>query len=130
MIEKNIDIESLKDIFNEYKKNYNPIINDFTKIYVYKVDNEIVAFLLFTIMYDKCEIIDIFVKNDFRRKRIAQKLINEILVDYNIENITLEVSSENKGAIELYKKLGFNKVAVRKKYYDNSDALLMLKEVR
>jgi len=130
MIEKNIDINNLKNIFNKYKENYNPIINDFTKIYTYSINNEIIAFLLFTIMYDKCEIIDIYVDNNYRRKGIAFKLINEIIKDYKLENITLEVSKDNISAINLYKKLGFKEVAVRKNYYKTTDGLLMLKEVR
>ena len=130
MIIKNIDINLLSDIFKEYKDKYNPIINEFTKIYAYKIDNKIVSFLIFNIMYDKCEIIDIFVSNSYRRKYIAQSLINEISKDYTIDNITLEVSEKNLGAIKLYEKVGFKKVAIRKNYYKDSDGLLMLKEIR
>ena len=32
--------------------------------------------------------------------------------------------------IDLYEKLGFKKIAVRKNYYKDSDGILMLKEVR
>lgn len=130
MIEKNNEIKQLSKIFDEYKTNYNPIINEFTKIYTYIIDNNIVAFLLFTIMYNKCEIIDVFVKEKYRKNGIASKLINEITNDYTVDNITLEVSEKNYKAINLYNKLGFGKVATRKKYYKDSDGLLMLKEIR
>lgn len=130
MIEKNIEIKKLKDIFSEYKDNYSPIINEYTKIYTYAVDNKTVAFLIFMVMYEKCEIIDIFVSNEYRNKRIAQNLINEIEKDYNLENITLEVSNKNIPAINLYKKLGFIEAAKRKNYYNDSDGILMLKEIR
>lgn len=130
MIEKNVSVKELKNIFSKYKENYNPIINEFTYIYTFNIDNKSVAFLIFTLMYGKCEIIDIFVDENYRRIGIAQKLINEIFNDYNIENITLEVSCKNKSAISLYEKLGFKKVAIRKNYYKNSDGILMLKEVR
>ena len=130
MIEKNIDRKKLNNIFNEYKENYSPIINEYTKIYSYIVDNVVVGFLIFTIMYEKCEIIDIFVKKDYRNKKIAQSLINEIVSDYNLENMTLEVSDKNIPAINLYEKLGFKKVAIRKDYYKDSDGILMLKEIR
>ena len=36
----------------------------------------------------------------------------------------------NKSAINLYEKLGFKKITVRKNYYKDSDGILMLKEVR
>ncbi len=54
----------------------------------------------------------------------------EITNDYTVDNITLEVSMLNKNAINLYEKLGFKKIAVRKNYYKDSDGILMLKEVR
>ena len=130
MINKNIDIGKLNSIFKKYKNDYNPIINEFTKIYVYELDNEIVAFLIFNIMYEKCEIVDIYVLDDYRRKGIANSLISEIEKDYNLENITLEVSCMNEFAINLYEKLGFKKAAIRKNYYNDCDGILMVKEIR
>lgn len=130
MILKNNDINSLKEIFEEYKNNYYPVISDFTKIYIYDVDNKIVGFLVFDIIYEKCEIIDIYVSEDYRKRNIAYELINEIEKDFNIENITLEVSTDNIKAINLYKKLGFREVSIRKNYYKDSNAILMLKEIR
>lgn len=130
MILKNNDINSLKEIFEEYKDNYHLVISDFTKIYTYTVDNKIVGFLVFDIMYEKCEIVDIYVSEEYRRRNIAYELINEIERDFNLENITLEVSTDNIKAINLYKKLGFEEASIRKNYYKDSDAILMLKEIR
>ena len=87
-------------------------------------------FVIFNVIYEKCEIIDIFVKEEYRNNSIAQNLIKEILKDFDVENITLEVSKNNKPAINLYEKLGFKAVAPRKNYYSDADGLLMLKEVR
>lgn len=130
MIEKDVDINELIDIFNEYKQNYNPIINEFTKIYCYVLNEKVVSFLVFSVIYDRAEIIDIFVKPEYRRKHIAQTLINEIIKDYDIINITLEVSEKNESAIKLYEKLLFKKSAIRKNYYNDSNGLLMIKEIR
>ena len=41
------------------------------------------------------------------------------------ETITLEVSSTNIGALTLYKKCNFKEVGIRKKYYKDSDAIIM-----
>lgn len=42
--------------------------------------------------------------------------------------ITLEVNEENKSAINLYKKYGFQTIGIRKKYYNNKfDAYIMTK---
>lgn len=129
MIIKDIDINSLNGLFKLYKDNYNPNITEFTHIYVYKFD-EIVSFIIFDIIYDRCEIIDIFTVDNYRNKGIASKLINEIIKDFDIVNITLEVRIDNINAVNLYEKLGFKNVSVRKNYYNGIDGILMLKEVR
>lgn len=130
MINKETSIDDLKDILNEYKNNIDIVSSEFLKIYSYVVDNNIVSFIIFNIMYEKCEIVHIFTKEEYRRRQIAQKLILEILNDFSLENITLEVSEKNLFAIKLYEKLGFKKVAIRKNYYNDSNGILMLKEVR
>lgn len=129
MIHKELDY-NISDLYSKYKENYSPIISEFTKKYSYTVDNENVGFIIFDIIYDRCEIIDVYTVEKFRNMGIATKLINEIINDYEINNITLEVSVDNCVAIKLYEKLGFKGVALRKEYYNGTDAFLMLKEVR
>lgn len=130
MILKNNNLDNIIEILKEYKDNYIPIINEFTKIYTYVLDKKIVAFIIFNIIYDRCEIIDIYTNSEYRRNNIAFSLINEIEKDYNIVNITLEVNINNMNAINLYKKVGFKTASIRKGYYNGVDALLMIKEVR
>ncbi len=129
MIHKELDY-NISDLYSKYKENYSPIISEFTKKYSYTVDNENAGFIIFDIIYDRCEIIDVYTVEKFRNMGIASKLINEIINDYEINNITLEVSVDNCVAIKLYEKLGFKSVALRKEYYNGTDAFLMLKEVR
>jgi ribosomal-protein-alanine N-acetyltransferase len=47
----------------------------------------------------------------------------------NINNIdiSLEVRSSNEEAINFYKKNKFMEVAIRKNYYGNEDAILMVR---
>lgn len=46
--------------------------------------------------------------------------------EFNIKVITLEVNECNISAIKLYDKFNFEKVGVRKKYYDGkNDAIIM-----
>jgi ribosomal-protein-alanine N-acetyltransferase len=42
---------------------------------------------------------------------------------------TLEVRASNQPAIELYRSFGFRSVAIRKKYYQDEDALVMLADL-
>ena len=58
MIEEIKNISLLKDLFNEYKDNYNPIINDYTRVYAYKTDNKYVSFIVAQILYENAEIIE------------------------------------------------------------------------
>ena len=44
----------------------------------------------------------------------------------NIKVITLEVNECNLSAIKLYNKFNFNKVGVRKKYYDGKDTAIIM----
>lgn len=129
MIIKDVDINSINDLSKLYKDDYKPSITEFTHIYVYKID-VIVSFVVFDIIYDRCEIIDIFTVDNYRKNGIASKLIKEIINDFDIINITLEVKIDNKNAINLYEKLGFEKVSIRKNYYNGIDGILMMKEVR
>ena len=127
MIEEIKDISLLKDLFNEYKDNYDPIINDYTKVYAYKIDNKYVSFIVGQILYENAEIIDIYVTNNYRRRGIAKELMNTIINNKEVKNITLEVNINNKNAILLYNSLGFKEATKRKGYYNGEDALLMLK---
>ncbi|MCI9366191.1 MAG: GNAT family N-acetyltransferase [Clostridia bacterium] len=58
-------------------------------------------------------------------------MLLEALIKKAIETsalITLEVNEENKPAIHLYEKYGFQTVGTRKRYYDNKfDAYIMTK---
>ena len=128
MIEEIKSRDVLKKLFDEYKNEYNPIDNDYTFVCAYKLDNNYVGFLIYTLLYENAEIIDIYVNPEYRRRGIAKSLLNKVIDNKNIKNITLEVNINNKNAILLYNSLGFKEVSVRKGYYDGVDALLMLKE--
>ena len=130
MIEEIKDIKLIENLFKEYKKKYNPIINDYTFILVYKENDKYVGFLIYQLLYEKAEIIDIFVLDEYRNRGIGKALINKMLENKEIESVTLEVKKDNKNAIMLYNSLGFKPVSIRKGYYNGIDAILMLKEVK
>ena len=130
MIEEIKDIKLIENLFKEYKEKYNPIINDYTFILVYKEKDKYVGFLIYQLLYEASEIIDIFVLDEYRNKGIGKALINKMLENKQIEKVTLEVKKDNKNAIMLYNSLGFKPVSIRKGYYNGIDAILMLKEVK
>lgn len=120
MIKEVNDITYLNSL-SDYKVTLNP----FNKIIGYYINDLLVAFLDYSVMYEKIEINYIFVINEYRRRNIAYNLIKYVIDNYEFDNITLEVNINNIGAISLYKKLGFKVISIRKNYYDGIDGYLM-----
>ena len=94
--------------------------------------NEPVAYIVYDYIYDRFEIVYIFVKEIYRKKGYGSTLLEHVIElgnKYNIVNITLEVNTNNTPAINLYKKYGFEKISIRKNYYLSEDGILMKKEM-
>lgn len=105
----------------EYKFSY----NDFEKVYGYYIDDILVGVIDFSLIYDRIELNYIFVKEKYRNRGIASKMI-EFLISYDL-SISLEVDEKNISAINLYEKFGFKKEAIRKNYYGLNDGILMVR---
>ena len=100
--------------------------NPFAKRIGYYENNKVIAYLDFSIIYEKVEINDLFVEEKYRNKKIASCLLEHMIKEVgNVENITLEVRVDNAIAINLYKKFGFEIVSIRKNYYKDIDGYLM-----
>jgi len=89
---------------------------------------ELVAFLVFRVVLDEAEIIEIGVSPNFRRQGLAHKLLsyglNELPKQVTI--IHLEVRSQNLAAVSLYESLGFSRVGSRPGYYQNPPDIAIL----
>ena len=106
--------------------------NNFTNYFTYEIDNIPVAFIHYTCLYERAELIDIAVLPKYENQGIGSSLMRHMINDCQkrgIENITLEVRKDNHKAIHLYEKNGFKSVATRKNYYQGMDAWLMEKEL-
>ena len=82
---------------------------------------------------DETDMMNVAVHPDFRRKGIAEALVNALAEDLKklgSRCLTLEVRASNVPAIALYEKLGFSQIGRRKNYYRNprEDALILRKE--
>ena len=123
--------------FDYVKMNYDKFDNLWTlkvleedfknsKYLVAKRNDEVLGFLSYRIVLDELEIMNIVVRNDYRRKGIASKMLSALIINEDYEKINLEVNINNNAAITLYKKFGFMQVGSRKNYYNGKeDALLM-----
>ena len=118
-------------IKKEFKNNYLKD-NPFTKWYIYELNNEIVGFINIDIIYEKAEIEYIYVVEKWRKNKIATKLLEKAekdLINKKVSTITLEVNVNNFSAFKFYEKNEYKKINIRKHYYGNDDAYLMLKEL-
>ena len=82
---------------------------------------------------DETDMMNVAVHPDFRRKGIAEALVNDLVANLKMMGshcLTLEVRASNTPAITLYEKLGFSEIGRRKNYYRNprEDALILRKE--
>lgn len=84
-----------------------------------------IGYLNYEIVFETINITDIFVKKDYRNKYIATKMLKYLFDNSNCKRFMLEVNENNKIAIKLYEKFGFNTIHIRKKYYKEGDALIM-----
>lgn len=102
--------------------------NPFNKYFILFQKNKIIGFLNIFEIYDKIEIVNINIKDEYQGKGYSKLLMDKLITyskNHNIKNITLEVNSNNSIAINLYKKYEFKEVAIRKKYYNGIDGILM-----
>lgn len=133
------DLISIKDIltteFDDFW-NYEILKSELesTNSYFFVAKNisgEIVGFAGIKIILDEADIMNIVVKKDFRNKKIGSLLLEHLIFyskSINLKNITLEVNKNNLSAIKLYEKFAFDRLGIRKKYYNGKDdAIIMSK---
>ena len=96
------------------------------------IDDRLVGYIISKITFPETHILNLTVDINYRNNGIGQALIKLIINDARIRNsqdIILEVRSTNIIAQALYSKLGFEKIGVRKGYYDSEngreDALVL-----
>ncbi|MCI8308024.1 MAG: ribosomal protein S18-alanine N-acetyltransferase [Lachnospiraceae bacterium] len=99
---------------------------------VYDIGGNAAGFAILSMSVDTADIEDIAVACEFRRRGIADRML-ESLTEYGmskgIRGFALEVRKSNAPAIALYKKNGFVTESCRKSYYKNpvEDAYVMWK---
>lgn len=101
---------------------YNKLYNNPDKvIFIAKENDEIIGYIYVKVAFDesmiyKVSLIDaLYVKEEYRFKGIATKLIEEAknwTKENNIKQITINVIEKNDVAYMLYRKLGFNNYSI------------------
>ena len=87
------------------------------------IENQIVAFAICQKVLDEATLFNIAVAPEFQGKGYGKRLLESLiqqLQQQNVLTLWLEVRESNQTARQLYDKLGFNEVTLRKNYYPTS----------
>lgn len=113
-------IDSINDDINE---------ND-RALYVVATDNgRIIGFCAMHTVLDEGHIMNLAVLEEYRGRRIGEKLLNKMfeLAPREVIYYTLEVRVSNASAIKLYTRLGFKGFGLRPGYYaDTGESALIM----
>lgn len=98
--------------------------NPFGKYLILKENEQTIGYIYYSDIYERAEINQFEIKVSHRNCGKGKKLLKKMieLVD---KNITLEVREDNFPAIKVYESFGFLKKAIREKYYNEKDGILM-----
>lgn len=98
----------------------------------------LLGFILARHAADEGEVLTVAVARSHRRRGLGWKLMDAVLRELHARRASalfLEVDETNAAAIALYKRLGFDQVGVRPRYYQTADkaktgALVMRRDLR
>ncbi|MFN3966884.1 MAG: ribosomal protein S18-alanine N-acetyltransferase, partial [Endomicrobiia bacterium] len=105
----------------------------FSNFFVCKEDGNVLGYVVFWSMNDEGNIMNIAVKKEYRGKGVGKMLINHIIEfskTKNIKQIFLEVREKNFIARKLYESFGFKVDKIRKNFYGNENAIVMVKKLK
>jgi ribosomal-protein-alanine acetyltransferase len=124
-----------KEAFTKHQIGY--LLTDYNSIgLAARVNDEIVGFAIARVDVERnsrCgHILTVDVEPHYRRRGIAQRLLNEIesiLKDKDVKECRLEVRENNLAALKLYQKMGYLKVGKLEKYYGDAHGLYLKKNL-
>lgn len=100
---------------------------------VLESDGRIAGYAVGWLVLDEFHLGNIAVDDKIRGTGKGKLLLREILrqaFSAGCRIASLEVRMSNEKAIRLYRAFGFKPIAIRKKYYQDEDALVMLADIK
>lgn len=99
--------------------------------------NKFIGFAIMAISADESHLLNIGINKNERGMGYGEKLLKKMIIAAEVmgsRKIILEVRLSNKTAYQLYKKLGFEEIGIRKKYYrlpeGREDAYVLSKSLK
>ncbi|MDW8245668.1 MAG: ribosomal protein S18-alanine N-acetyltransferase [Sandaracinaceae bacterium] len=99
-----------------------------TRGWVVEEKNLFLGYAIGSIVLDEAELSWIGVLPQFRRQGLGKKLLQAFIQGVRKEGarqVFLEVRADNGPAIALYDSFGFERIALRRGYYGDADAIVM-----
>ena len=120
----------IKDNFSTVYKIDEAVKKDYTHIYVYEEDNNVLGFIHIENHFEITDVINIAVDKNYQGRGIGKILLQYVIDNTEADKIMLEVKENNVPAIKLYEALDFKQIHVRPNYYEgNIDALIMERSI-
>lgn len=89
-----------------------------------ETDNTVAGYIIYWVLFDDCQILNVVVDLPFRGLGLAKKMIRQAAqsaLQKGIKKLSLEVRKSNLPAIQLYQSLKFAITHVRKGFYSNGE---------
>lgn len=103
------------------------------KVAVAEFEGQVIGYVSLRFVGRQGDVNTIAIAKDFQRKGFGNQLLDWLLItakDLGVRELFLDVRADNLAAIEMYKKAGFDRIDIRRNYYDHSvDANVMRKKL-
>lgn len=89
-----------------------------------ETDNLVAAYIIYWVLFDECQILNIVVDLPFRGTGLAKRMIRQAAqtaIQKGIKKVSLEVRKTNLPAIQLYQSMKFVITHVRRGFYSNGE---------
>lgn len=111
-------------------------------------EKNVLGYIVFYGTIESMDIFEIAIKKEYQRRGFGERLMTESMeklvedrknlegnnilenegTDFSENKFLLEVNEKNARALKLYKKIGFEKISIRKNYYGKDEnAVIMVK---
>lgn len=109
-------------------KSAEKLLKSKSQVYIAELNKKIVGYIALNIKSNSIEFLA--VNKKYHGKGIGTKLMNYVIkaAAKKINRIRISVWGKNYAAINLYNKFGFNVVKIKKNFYPNKDAKLIMEK--
>jgi [ribosomal protein S18]-alanine N-acetyltransferase len=112
--------------------NFADSLNAGHSAWVLLLNGELIGYTLMMLVLDEAQLLNLSVAKMYQKQGWGRILLEHMIEKskhYKATNMFLEVRTSNISAIALYENMGFNEMAIRRKYYPaqsgREDAVLM-----